>query len=481
VRRRDFLRMLGGTGALWAPSLFVPCIARASSSPKRLFVFFSYHGCVYDRWTMRGLGSPSGADLPSTSWAKALPTKVRDWTHGLAPLHDFQSRATIIDGLALISAEADVNSAGRRHETAAAHALTGAMSQTVADLPIGTAQSLDQAIAQAQSLRGQYTSLEWAVGAPNNSPFYADSHIPLPGEANPSAAVTRLRGHGNSVATSTQAQEMVLRALENRYSAAGRALSSADHSKLSLHMDLLSDMRERLSGLEKIRSSCPSGPSTAHAGMDASSLYAQRGSPEVYEADMAAFTHLIGTAFSCDFTRVISLNADALPMQSLSGEVGNVHNDYAHNILSNDFAAEMIDLHYRLNAAHFAQIGSLLESIVDPLGDGAQSILDNTLMLWVNELGDGTHSFERWPVVLLGGDAFTGFQMGQYLYHPSDQPLAGWHESGENLVAMAQPHQLLLTSIAQAFDLHTDCFGIPEVRGTDNARIDCSGTLPGLL
>ena len=44
-------------------------------------------------------------------------------------------------------------------------------------------------------------------------------------------------------------------------------------------------------------------------------------------------------------------------------------------------------------SVHVSMLAQMLDSTLDPLGDGEQTLLDNTMILWVGELGDATHGF----------------------------------------------------------------------------------------
>jgi hypothetical protein len=70
-------------------------------------------------------------------------------------------------------------------------------------------------------------------------------------------------------------------------------------------------------------------------------------------------------------------------------------------------------------------------------------MLDNTLVVWTNELGKGNnHTLDGIPLVLVGGGA--GFQMGRTLKF-------------DNV-----PHNRLWMSIANAFGHKIDAFGNPR-------------------
>jgi hypothetical protein len=59
-----------------------------------------------------------------------------------------------------------------------------------------------------------------------------------------------------------------------------------------------------------------------------------------------------------------------------------------------------------------AYLAQRLAETPEPSGEG--SLLDNTLLLWTNELGKGnSHTLDNIPIVMVGGGA--GFKMGRSL------------------------------------------------------------------
>ena len=71
-------------------------------------------------------------------------------------------------------------------------------------------------------------------------------------------------------------------------------------------------------------------------------------------------------------------------------------------------------------------------------------MLDNTLILWSNELGQGNnHTLDNIPFVMVGNGL--DFEMGRSLKFPM------------------VPHNRMLMSIAHAFGHHVETFGKPEL------------------
>ena len=176
---------------------------------------------------------------------------------------------------------------------------------------------------------------------------------------------------------------------------------------------------------------------------------------------------------------------------TMPGEVcglpgADLHNDYAHYARADPQAIETMTTYGTVHANHMAALLDALAAI--PEGEG--TLLDNTLVVWVSELGNGEHAYETWPVVLAGGSAFTGWELGRYLrIAPSTPALSeGWqgagvHESDWPNDLAGTPHQKLLVSVARAFDVRgedgelVDQVGLASTTTADGTAIDLTGGL----
>jgi hypothetical protein len=83
-----------------------------------------------------------------------------------------------------------------------------------------------------------------------------------------------------------------------------------------------------------------------------------------------------------------------------------------------------------------------------PEPGGTGSLLDNTLIVWTNELGKGnTHTLDNIPFVLVGGGL--DFRMGRSLKYSR------------------VPHNRLLLSLAHGFGHRIPRFGNPDFCGDE--------------
>ena len=98
----------------------------------------------------------------------------------------------------------------------------------------------------------------------------------------------------------------------------------------------------------------------------------------------------------------------------------------------------------RWAAGHFAAVLDELSKVIDPYDPNGGTMLDNTVVLWFNELGTGGgHDHLRTPWVI-GGNAHRYFKTGQLVSFPG------------------QPHNRLLMTLCHAMGVEVDAFGDPD-------------------
>ena len=157
------------------------------------------------------------------------------------------------------------------------------------------------------------------------------------------------------------------------------------------------------------------------------------------------------------------------------GEYVDIHNDYAHEVFINPEAANTMTRYYRMHAEQVAQLAGMFDSLIDPLGDGVQTLLDNTMILWVGELGDAAHGFtggRLWSWVEIRSPPFAMVNISIIPpISPSMQraePLSAWHNPIKTL------HQ------HRAFGMDVNVIGESSLPADDGSTVDCTGPLEGL-
>ncbi|MDQ3330695.1 MAG: DUF1552 domain-containing protein, partial [Planctomycetota bacterium] len=155
---------------------------------------------------------------------------------------------------------------------------------------------------------------------------------------------------------------------------------------------------------------------------------------------------LMVAGFAADFARVATLQYSSATSQATMPWLGidEKHHELSHEPDKNEAAQEKLT---RINTWYCEQIAYLAKRLAEtPEPGGEGSLLDNTTVVWTNELGKGnSHTMHDIPFVLIGEGL--GFQMGRSLNFDR------------------VPHNRLLLSLAHAFGHHIATFGHPDFCG----------------
>lgn len=163
---------------------------------------------------------------------------------------------------------------------------------------------------------------------------------------------------------------------------------------------------------------------------------------------------LMVRAFAADFARVATLQYAYSTGDTVMSwlDIAGRHHDISHKPDDDQQAQQELT---RINRWYCEQVAELAKRLAEtPEPGGVGSLLDNTTIVWTNELGKGnSHTHDNIPFVLVGGGL--DFRMGRSLkFH-------------------AVPHNRLLISLAQAFGHEIKQFG--------NANYCGEGALTGLM
>jgi hypothetical protein len=155
---------------------------------------------------------------------------------------------------------------------------------------------------------------------------------------------------------------------------------------------------------------------------------------------------LMVNSFVNDFTRVATLqytnSVGGAKMRWIGIDDG--HHGLSHEPDSNKEAMEKLTKINRWFCEQMAYLAQRLAETPEPGGGG--SLLDNTLIVWTNELGKGSsHTLDDIPFVLVGGGL--DFRMGRSLKFDR------------------VPHNRLLLSLAHGFGHRITKFGNPDFCG----------------
>ncbi|MFZ5891365.1 MAG: DUF1552 domain-containing protein [Myxococcota bacterium] len=440
LTRRQLLCGVGGVSVALPLLSSLSARAQTPKPPRRLLLMYTPNGVISDAWWPTNVSSETAFDLNAIH----------------QPLQPFRSRLTLLSGVDLSVSK---QGPGGLHQRGIGGLFTGRKLQSGSQFVDGCGQtagwadgiSVDQALVRAAGAATLLPSLELGVRALDNDVqgriAYAGAGQPLPPINNPLDAFNRLFSMLGASSAAMEAlrqnRRSVLDTVQGQFAALAPRLGNDDRRKLDAHLELVRDVERRLTDVSSDRAcNAPSAPPT----LDPQNPYDM---PLIADLEL----DMLAAAFACDLTRVASfqistsLNRIAYPF--LSSNTGEGHS-LSHAGPSDTEAHKELVLRQTWHAGRLAHLLTRLEEIKEL--DGT-SVLDNTLVVWGNEVAQGnTHSHENLPFLLVGGGWY--FRTGRYLRY------------------QAVPHNNLLVSVLNAMGQPVTTFGDPEY---------CTGALSGLV
>ena len=439
LSRRLFLRAAGGAAVAVPLLSSLRAGAAAETFPKRLVLMYTPNGVISDAWWPKNVTSETAWELNEIH----------------APLAPFKDRLLLPAGIDLTITN---TGPGGLHQKGIGGLFTGQQLQSGDLFVDGCGQragwangiSVDQEVAKTLAIGTPITSLELGVRATENDVqgrvAYAGPGAPLPPMNDPSEVFQRLfSGFGQNsdqLAELRARRRSVLDTVQAQFKSISARVSAEDQKKLQAHLSLVRDLEGRMASTGNGSASCvaPAVPAT----LDPTS-----------EDDMpkiaALHLDMLATAFACDLTRVASfqistsLNHIRYPWLNSMGE---------GHALSHMGAGDT-DAHLELVARqtwHSQMLANFLTRL-SQIPEGSGTVLDNTLVVWGNEVSEGnTHSHSNMPFLLAGG---------------------GWHfRTGRSVQYAAASHNDLLVSVLNAMGVPATTFGQADM---------CHGPLANLV
>ena len=276
----------------------------------------------------------------------------------------------------------------------------------------GSGISIDQHIAKETAVPTKFATLEFGVqtgGAQVRSRMsYAGSNQPVPPEDDPKAMFDRLFGDFGKDQAELDAQRdertEVISMLRGQLSSLNGKYGKDDALKIEAHMDSLTEIQKRLDKTMAYPEACE--PPLIDMG-----LAAQEN--DNFPAVSTAQLDLLAMALTCDMTRLATFMwATATSGKRFTWlDIDQSHHDLSHDGDTNTASQTKLT---KINTWYAQQVAYLMEKL-DSVEEGDGTVLDNTLIVWGNELGKGNvHSHHPIPFVLAGGAA-KHFQMGRSL------------------------------------------------------------------
>jgi hypothetical protein len=397
-------QVLASLGASVAAAPFLPLLnasGQEATIPKRLVLFFTPHGTVWNQWRPTG----SGNDFTLSRILK--------------PLEPVQKKIVVIDGLGI-----------RDDGVGAPHTKGPALLWTASPLRDdgqfkredcsggcsfgwNSGPSFDQVLASRLAGATPFASYELGVasggGFPGSHTIYAADSRPIPPRQDPVAAWTELFADAMRPADESAKlrarRQLSFDLVNGELGALEARVARGDRPKVQAHREALHQLESQLlqRPAECKSSAQPDGAQRPKDMADALPWLVDRQ------------TELLVAALSCDLTRIASLQIrpgenDGFPYRFLG-----VNDE--HHLATHDTGPAKQDLIARIYT-WYAERFSKLVQLLDAVPEGQGTMLDHTLVIWGSEVGTGsTHDFSNVPFVVAGGGGF-GIKTGHYLQVP---------------------------------------------------------------
>lgn len=429
-------RSLLGAGAALIGSALLPRTAWADGiPPKRLVIVFSPCGTIYPSW------APTGSE---TSFVLS-PI--------LQPFAPFQDRMIVIDNM---NVEAARHGDGDDHMKGMGAMLTGV------ELLPGTVQggggtpagfgggiSIDQQIANTIGTTTTYKSLELGAYVKASDVWsrmsYAGANQPLPPMEDPVKTYQRLfsgaAGTPAELARLLKRRQSVLDQVQGSLKTLESNIGADDRARVQAHLESVQQIEKQL--LSKTTSCIAPTLGPALDLNDANNY------PAVGKLQM----DMLVTALACDLTRVATMQFSRASSPASFPWFGfaESHHDLSH--MSDGDAVSQNKL-VQINNFYASQVAYMLGKMDAVVEGNGKTMLDNSLVVWMNELSKGNiHGHDPTPIVIFGSARGT-LKTNRYLKYSS-----------------SQLHQNLLVSLANAMDVPMTTFGNPAY---------CTGPLANL-
>lgn len=395
IDRRQFIRNLGVSSTSLPFLLGLPSLGLAKTAPsrKRLVVMFSPNGTI-----------------PKNFWPESTGSNF-ELKKIMEPLEPFRNRMLVLNGL-----NNKVRGDGDSHMRGMSCLLTGielfpGNIQGGSDTPAGWAKgiSIDQEIKnffQSQdATRTRFGSLEFGVGVSDRAdPWtrmsYAGPNQPVAPTDDPYQMYKKLYGQIRDRDSLLNILDIVRDDLKK----VSKKISTEDKLLLKEHADFVRQMEQEFTQTDN--KALIGNPPKFEAGITNRNDNVPRLSRMQID--------LMVNSFVNDFARVGTLQYTKSVGQARMNwlNINDGHHGLSHESDKNDDAVDKLTRINKWFAGELAYLTKRLAETPEPGANG--SLLDNTTIVWTNELGKGnSHTLNNIPFVLIGNGM--GFRMGRSL------------------------------------------------------------------
>jgi len=395
LHRRQFIQRLGLSAAslpflVGLPSLGLAAPARPR---QRLIIMFSPNGTI-----------------PNAFWPDETGPDFK-LKEIVSPLEPYKDRMLFLHGLCN-----KVRGDGDGHMRGMSCLLTGielfpGNIQGGSDTPAGWASgpSIDQEIKNffqsREQTRTRFGSLEFGVGVTDRAdPWtrlsYAGPNQPVAPISDPYLMYQKLYGQLKD----KENLQSVLDAVRADLKTVRKLISPEDRRMLSEHEALVRQMEKEIN--EASRQKLRVSPPTLQEGVADQNDNVPRLSRMQIDLLVNSFVNDMARVATLQYTKSVG----SARMNWL--DITDGHHGLSHEPDKDEVAQAKL---VKINKWFCGELQYLTEKLAStPEPGGAGSLLDNTLIVWTNELGKGnSHTLKNIPFVLVGGGF--GFQMGRSL------------------------------------------------------------------
>jgi hypothetical protein len=385
--------------------------------------------------------SPNGV-VPSAFWPdeEGPSFKLKE---SLKPLEPYRERTLILHGVG-----DQLRGDGDNHMRGMGCLLTGielfpGNIQGGSDTPAGWAKgiSIDQEIKnelqRKSETRTRFGSLEFGVMVPDRADtwsrmVYAGPNKPIAPIDDPYQMFGKLYGRMKD----QESLKSILDDLQLDLHRVGSVVSSQDRQLLEEHATFVREMEQELKDTRS--------QDVGHAvpELEPGIKHENTNMPKISKMQI----DLMVNSFAADFARVATLqftnSVGGARMRWIGVTEG--HHELSHNPDSDKKSQEKL---IKINQWYCEQMAYLAKRLAEtPEPGGGGSLLDNTLIIWTNELGKGnSHTLNDIPFVLVGNGL--DFRMGRSMKYKK------------------VPHNRLLLALANGMGHHIEKFGNPNLCG----------------
>lgn len=421
--------------------------ARAAGVAKRFIVFFSANGTIMNNW------APGGGETDFT---------LSPILASLAPHRD---RLLILRGL---NNEVSYNTPGSNGHDLSMGTMLTAMPMIIGPSGLGRADhiidgtaggpSIDQVIAKSIGAGKRFTSLSLGVQSTSTilEPMvtkmaYRGSSDPVVPEDDPGRAFTTLFGDTQAsqaaVLATQKRRGTVLDAVLADLTSLSAKVGAGDKVKLDAHATSIRELEKQLLTVGSTTSSCrgvtPMAPTVSLTPrsclQDARPATCVGDFPTIGAAQMQILT----LALACDLTRVATIQWSTAESTVVHSEltITNEHHKMSHDDVNN--APQLA----QVNTWYAQQFGALLDKLAAITDADGQTLLDGSVVFWVNELSAGQIHNRRDLPYVLAGQGNGALRPGRYLHNAGD------------------PHNKLYAAFLNMFGISATGFGDPRYPG----------------